>query len=451
MTMEYQTLTQTRTQTHVAARLDEAPINAWHRLMSRLLGIGCLFNFFEVALGGLIVTLLPHAWVDTSLKKATVIACAFGGEFIGAAVLSPLADRLGRRTMFQVNLLAYAALSILCAFSPSLGFLLATRFLVGIGLGAELILVDTYSTEVMPAAHRGRMLAKVYLFGFLGVPVAAFSATLLPHQIAGVSSWRLLIATSALGAVFVWVARRRLPESPRWLAVQGREAEATAILDFADFPQPNHQGRVATDAEPAKAVVPDDRTAGGSRRLALACLLQSIGPVGFYGFASLAPLVLISKGYDVVHSLAFSALTVLGYPVGALLVMVVVERVQRRTLLVTTTMLMAVFGLLFGLAQSPALIVVAGFLTGLVNVVQATVSRAYIAELFPTKERATKVGGSYSLSRLMAAVLPFAAVPLLDGAGAGPLYAASAVLILFLAGCTLALGPRTNAVALDAV
>src|ERR1700730_10044251 len=112
----------------IQARVDAAPVTRWHRNLARLLGIGCFFNFFEVALGSLIVTLLPATWIDTSTEKAAVIACAFAGELIGAVVLAAYADRLGRRRMCQINLFAYAALSLICAFAPSLPALIAIRF-----------------------------------------------------------------------------------------------------------------------------------------------------------------------------------------------------------------------------------------------------------------------------------------------------------------------------------
>lgn len=445
--------------------LDHTPVTGWHRRITRLLGIGCLFNFFEVALGSLVVTLLPEAWADGSLEQATFIASAFVGEFLGAALLSPLADRLGRRTMFQVNLIAYAGLSILSAASPSFDLLVLTRILVGIGLGAELTLVDTYTTEMMPALSRGRMLARVYLLGFLGVPLAAALATLLPHRIGDVSSWRIMILASAAGACYVWIIRRRLPESPRWLASHERIEEARRIVVGAGLdvpsrpvPEPHPAWLVAeahpvSDAESGRGDLPAGARVRGEarKRLALACLLQAVGPIAFYGFASLAPLVLVNRGYDVVDSLAFSALSVLGYPAGALVLVGISERFQRRNLVVVTSALVAGFGLVFGLATAPWLIVASGFATGLTNVVQATAARAYIAELFPTSIRARMVGRSYSLSRFVAGVLPFAALPLLDATNGAVLYAFSAVLSGGLAVTTRALGPRTNAVALDHV
>jgi putative MFS transporter len=105
-----------------------------------------------------------------STGKALVIAAAFAGMFVGANVLSIAADRLGRRRVFILNLLLYSFFSLAAAFSPNIETFLVLRFLAGIGLGAELVLVDTYLAEFMPSRVRGRMTAWAYTIGFLGVP-----------------------------------------------------------------------------------------------------------------------------------------------------------------------------------------------------------------------------------------------------------------------------------------
>ena len=84
-----------------------------------------------------------------------VIAAGFAGMFIGANVLSIAADRLGRRRVFILNLLVYSVFSFAAAFSPNIETFLVLRVLAGIGLGAELVLVDTYLAEFMPAQRPG--------------------------------------------------------------------------------------------------------------------------------------------------------------------------------------------------------------------------------------------------------------------------------------------------------
>ena len=168
-----------------------------------------------------------------TLGKSMVIAAGFAGMFIGANVLSIAADRLGRRRVFILNLLVYSLFSFAAAFSPNIETFLVLRVLAGIGLGAELVLVDTYLAEFMPARVRGRMTAWAYTIGFLGVPLAALLGGKLVarHELLGIDGWRWLLLFGGLGAVFVLAVRTMLPESPRWLESRGRHAEAREVVE----------------------------------------------------------------------------------------------------------------------------------------------------------------------------------------------------------------------------
>lgn len=356
--------------------------------------------------------------------------------------------------MFQINLLSYVVLALACAFAPDFATLVALRLLIGVGLGAELALVDSYLAELLPATHRGRLATRCYAFGMLAVPIAGALAALLPAQLWGASSWRWLLALSATGAIVIWVMRQRLPESPRWLVAQNRGEEALQTLArieaAAGVPTTGSAAAVETPeplaAAPAPVVAPRPRLLRPPLlgRTTLACLIEVLGPVAFYGFASIAPLVLLHKGFDVVESLGYSALSAIGYPLGSLLLVFVADRVQRRTLTIAASIGVAVTGTAFGLAESVWLIVLAGGLTTMLSVIQGTISRAYTAEMFPTAVRSTIIGRSYSLSRLVAAVLPFVLLPVLASLGAGVLYALCAVLILAMSLSVALLGPRTK-------
>jgi putative MFS transporter len=113
----------------------------------------------------------------------------------------------------------------------------------------------------------------------------------------------------------------------------------------------------------------------------MACVIETLGPIGFYGFASIAPLVLLDKGFDFVESIGYSALTAIGYPLGTLLLAFAADRVQRRTLTIATSLGVALAGIVLGLAGSVWLILVAWTMTTLLGVMQATVSSTYIAEI----------------------------------------------------------------------
>jgi len=180
-------------------------------------------------------------------------------------------------------------------------------------------------------------------------------------------------------------------------------------------------------------------------------VMQIVSPVGFYAFASIAPIVLLAKGFDLAHSLTYAALTAVGYPLGSLLSVYLTERFERRTSLVAATLAVAVSGVTFGLAANIGLVIAAGIATTVSAVVQSNFTHIYQAELFRTANRSTAIGIPYAASRLISALLPFAALTLLSTIGAGGLYTCCALLMSGLAVTIRLLGPRTTNRRLDAI
>ncbi|WP_429423634.1 MFS transporter [Nocardia sp. GAS34] len=422
--------------------------------MVLLIGLGSFFNLFEVALGSFFGVLLQHQWSLSTTQLGLVAGSVFIGEMFGSSLLAPLADRLGRRRMFQLNLLVYCGFSLATALSPNLAVFLVLRVLAGVGLGAQLTLVDTYLSELLPARSRGRSIAWSYTFGMLAVPIAGVLAKFAHGTIAGLDGWRWLLIMTALGGLAVWQARRHLPESPRWLAAIGRASEAERTLReielhvTADRPLPAPPEVVLTAAEAAAAPL---SPATYRLRAILVWVMQTLGPIGFYGFATIAPLVLLAKGYDVAHSLTYSALSAIGYPLGSLVSVYLTERFERRALLIASSLVFAASGLAFGFASTSALVLVAGFATTLSSVVQSNVTHIYQAELFESANRSTSIGIPYSASRLIAGVLPLAALTLMSAIGPGGLYSAFAVLLVVMTITVRILGPRTNNASLDTI
>jgi len=388
-----------------------------------------------------------------SLDAKLILASAFLGAFVGAVTLGRLADRIGRRRAFLLTLGIYSLFTLLGAFSTDVRMLVLCRFLAGVGIGGELPLADAYLADLLPARSRGRALAWAYTIGFCGVPAAGFLAkALVPTAPLGVDGWRWLFVVGALGAVIVWLLRMRLPESPRWLAAQGRTAEAEAIVARleAAAPQPLPEPQpVAPEPEPGSAWAltrPPWR-----RRAVMLYVFQALQTFGYYGFGTLVPLVLAAKGFDVVTSLAFVALTFLGYPIGSALSIPIIERVERKWLIVGSAAGMAVFGLAFGLATSNVAIVLLGFVYTATSNVFSNAFHTYQGELFPTSLRATAAGSAYSLSRLATAAMPFVLVPVLSGAGPIAMFAIVAAAMLVLVVDVAVLGPRTTGRSLESI
>ncbi|MFD7664579.1 MFS transporter [Streptomyces sp. NPDC059788] len=441
------------------ARLDRLPPSRWHRRLTLTVGVGAFFDLYEIFLGGVLAAVLAERWHLDHTAKSWVIAAGFLGMFVGAGVLSVLADRFGRRRMFLVNLGGYSLFSLLCAFAPDAGWLMALRFLAGLGLGAELTLVDTYLAEFLPRAVRGRYIAWAYTFGFLGVPVAAFVGARLvaTRELFGIEGWRWLLVAGALGAAFIQLMRARLPESPRWLAVQGRETEAARIVSDIEERVARETGGTLPSVAAAEEV-PQRRVPLGEmfrgdhrRRTVMWWIFQVLQTVGYYGFGSLAPVVLTAKGHTVTASLSYAALSFCGYPIGSALSVPLIDRIERRTLIIASALGMAGCGLAFGFAGPAWLIVGAGFALTVCSNVFSNAFHVYQTEIFPTALRSSAIGIAYSLSRLTSVILPFVALSVLARLGPGAVFTGSAALMLLLCLNVALLGPRSTGRSLERI
>ncbi|MFJ9862558.1 MFS transporter [Streptomyces sp. NPDC101165] len=434
----------------IGVRLDRMPITPLHRRLTAVIGVGLFFDTFENNLSGTIGKVLQGGFGFGATSLKLVLASVFVGQFIGSLTLGRIADRFGRRRAFLVNLAIYSVFSLLGAFSPNATWLIVTRFLAGIGIGAEQALSDCYLADVLPAKKRGRFIAGAYTLAFCGVPAVGFAALwLVPLTPLGVAGWRWLFVLGALGSAVVWVLRRQLIESPRWLAATGRTAEAERLVARMEAEAAGRGLPLEPPGpEPEEAVdhsrLRDVFRSGMLRRTLVLWLFCVLSVVGYYGFGTLAPQIVAAKGYGVVAGLGFTALSFLGYPVGSALALPVVDRVERRTLIALSAAAMVLAGLGFAYADSAELIVACGFAYTLCSNVFSSVSHVYLSEQYPTAIRATASGAAYSLSKLSAAALPFALLPVLEAHGPGALFGVIAAAMAVLAGTVLTLGERTT-------
>ncbi|MEV0369641.1 MFS transporter [Streptomyces sp. NPDC050636] len=442
-----------------AARLDRLPPSRWHRRITLIVGIGAFFDLYEIFLGGVLGAVLAEQWHLGHTDKSWVIASGFLGMFVGANVLSVLADRFGRRRMFMVNLGAYSVFSLLCAFAPDLHWLLALRFLSGLGLGAELVLVDTYLAEFLPRAVRGRYIAYAYTLGFFAVPVVALLGARLvaAHQPLGIDGWRWLLVAGALGAAFIQLMRRQLPESPRWLTIHGRGEEAGRIVTGIEERVARETG-VSLPSVPAVEAVPERKVplrdmfgTDFRRRTVMWWIFQVLQTVGYYGFGALAPVVLTAKGHTVTESLLYAALSFCGYPIGSALSLPLIDRIERRTLIIAAALGIAGCGLAFGFASASWAVVTFGFALTVCSNIFSNAFHVYQTELFPTGLRSSAIGIAYSLSRLTSVVLPFIALSVLADLGAAAVFTGSAVLMVLLCLDVALLGPRSTGRSLERI
>lgn len=434
----------------VAARMDRLPITPLHVKATIVIGLGLFFDIYEIFLSGTLSAVLKGKFGLGGTGLTWLLASAFLGMFLGAVTIGRIADRLGRRRAFLLSLAIYSVFTVLAAFSPNALFLVICRFIAGFGIGAEPPVSDAYLGDLLPPKKRGLFTGIAYTVSFVGVPVVGFLGHwLVPLQPLGIEGWRWLFVFGAIGAVIIFLLRTGLPESPRWLASAGRDEQAVAIVERFEREAAE---RGLELPEPSTATPP---TANGSdaselfkgpyaRRTWMMVVFQFLQTWGYYGFGTLVPSVLAARGFDIVTGLGFLSVIFIGYPVGSLLSLPIIERVERKYLVCGSALAMAGFGIAFGLSGSEAAILTLGFCYTALSNVFSNAYHVYQAEIFPTRLRGTAASGTYSLSRLSSGLMPFILLPLLDHHGSGWLFTVVAAAMIVVAVNVLAFGPRTT-------
>src|SRR5258705_97607 len=192
----------------ISARLDRLPATRtiWTRVI--LLSLGGLFEYYDLFFTGYIAPGLVRSGILTATTRglfgttgiASFVAAMFSGLFIGTALFGFVADRFGRKTIFTFSLLWYTAASVVMAFQNDVFGLNLWRFLSGIGVGVELVTIDTYLSELVPKELRGRAFAFNQTIQFLSVPVVALLAWLLVERAPlGLEGWRWVVLAGAAG------------------------------------------------------------------------------------------------------------------------------------------------------------------------------------------------------------------------------------------------------------
>jgi putative MFS transporter len=458
----------------VAARLDRLPVGRFHYRFLALVALGAWFDYYDNFVAGALAVILPEAGVVPEPRPGELVspvglflAALPLGMFLGTIFLGMASDYLGRRFGFIAMLLVYSLATLIggAGYYPmeavagagaAFALLLVTRLLAGAGVGAENVIIDTYVSEMVPHHVRGRAVALAHAFAFTALPAAALLARLLAPKEAP-QGWWLLLTAGSLGALLTWYFRRRLPESPRWLAAVGRQEEADKVMLGIEAAVERDTGQPLPPPNPNPSPSPQEwapfRAIWSERfrsRTVLLVAFHLLQTVGYYGFMYMLGRLLLAKGFHANEVLEMQFAATLLAPAGPLLAVWLSERWQRQRLIVALAAALAGAQLAFGYAGGGAVLVVLAALIVVGSNWFSAVFHAYQAELFPTAARATGVGFTYAWSRVsfvgVSLVLP--GLIEADVATAMWLPAAAFLAVAVLIGL---FGPLTNARPLEEV
>ncbi|MEU5645255.1 MFS transporter [Streptomyces milbemycinicus] len=390
--------------------LEDGPITSFHRRIIAVAMGGPFCDGYLLGVMGVALGLITPALALDTLWTGLIAASVLVGVFIGGAVFGPITDRVGRHLMYVLNFVAFIALSALQFFVTEAWQLMVLRLLIGIAIGADYPIASALTTELVPRRMRGPALSGLVLAWWIGYGVSFWVGWALTGL--GDDAWRWMLVSGVVPALIFLVFRAGIPESPRWLASRGRIEEAKAVVR-------KHLGQEIDTDELLAETRQDDRGGSGLGNLIEIFRRGYTIPVVFcsvfwicqvapaFAVRSFQPQMLSAFGVKSTYgsSALITTIAVLGIALG----LVVVNRIGRRSLLISTFACISVC--LIALAVLPlhwAFLIVTLFAAfQFFEAAGSGLQFVYPSELFPTDLRATGVGIATAMSRVGSATSTF--------------------------------------------
>ncbi|HEY3683858.1 MAG TPA: MFS transporter [Streptosporangiaceae bacterium] len=384
--------------------LDSDELRPFHRKVTLLSAAGMFLDGYDLAVIAVALPVLKKQWDISAGWEGALAASAVVGMLVGALVFGRLTDRLGRKKMYLIDLICFFVFAALTAVSQDLWQLLAFRFLLGVGLGADYSISSTLLAEFAPAHRRGTLMCRLGATWFVG-SAAAYLAGLVFSPL-GDSSWRWMLLLGAVFALVVIYLRSKIPESPRWLQARGRADEASAVL--ARFTratgEADEPGDAAHRVSEAEEHAPFRRLFSGRmlRWTTFCCGFWFMYTLAYYGITIYTPTIMKEFTTNSLESSIGSMVVALLGVAGAVAGVATVDRVGRRPLIITAFSGLVVALAVLALIPSPPLAAVVVLLAVAVlfaNSGPGILDFVYPTELFPTPLRASGTGLAAAVSR----------------------------------------------------
>jgi MFS family permease len=381
-------------------------------------GLGWMLDAMDVMLYSLV---LSHLMRDLGMGKGTagalnsltLLASALGGIVFGF-----VADRVGRTRALMVSILVYSVASGACGLSRTIVQLAICRFILGLGMGGEWTTGAALIAETWRPEHRGKALGLMQSTWAIGEMLAiGVVALVLPSL-----GWRAVFFVGVLPAVIVFWIRRRVPESEIWL--RQRHSTSAGSLRILWRPDLRRNGIVAT-------------------------AMNACAMFGYWGLFTWIPAYLSlpveqgGRGLDLMKTTTWLLIMGIGKWLGYALFGFFADSVGRRRTYVTYLIVAAALVPLFGVARTPAWLLLLGPLVAFFGTGYFSGFSAIVSELFPTEIRATAMGLTYNIGRGLSAAAPAVVGLLADRFGLGSAFFLQAA--AFFAAALLALAlPETK-------
>jgi putative MFS transporter len=424
-------------------RLDRLPISSFHYRIFWLIGAGMFFDGYDLYVGASVLGATVASKFAILPQVPQFISWTFVGMTIGSVIAGFLGDKYGRRFTYQFNLMVFGLASFAAAFAPDMDWLIAARFVMGLGLGAEIVVGYSTMTEFVPPASRGRWMAFMAFIVVAGFPATSIISTfVIPTW-----GWRPMFVIAGVGAMIVWYLRKNLPESPRWLESNGREAEAETLMQKIESEASG--GRPLPTPAPAAPVVQWSFASLFSPALLPRMIVGSVVLIVtntlIFGFVNWLPTFFGQQGISITRSLAYTMVLAIGSLVGCALGAWCADAFGRKPTIIGASVLTIVAGAIYPYMKTPETLLSVGFVLIVgIYILTALLYGVYTSELFPTEVRLRANGLCNMLGRGATVVSPFIVLWLFKGYGVAGVIGLMIALLIVQIIVVAAWGIETN-------
>lgn len=438
--------------TDVLLQMDEAKVSRLHLKVLLISGMGFLTDAYDLFIIGVVMEMVKHQWDVSPVAEGLVTSTALLASAVGAILFGRVADMIGRKPIYGLEVLVLAAGAIASALSPNIWWLIGFRVILGVGVGGDYPVSSTIMAEFAGKRSRGMLVSLVFAMQAAGLIIGPLlAAGLIAAHVPETIIWRALLAFGAIPALAVYQMRRGLAETPRYLLAAGRHAEIASAVGIApssaDAPGKN---KPASSFREGFALLTRRRDL--ATRLIGVSLAWFFMDFAYYGNTVSSPMVLRAIApeqsllWRVLLQLAIFAIAAApGYLVAAMFM----DRMGRKSI---QTLGFAVMAASFAaLALIPGVeklvlpfVIVYGVSYFFTEFGPNATTFVYPSEVFPAEARATGHGLAAAAGKIGGFVGVFAFPPLMRWHGLFSAELAAAIVSVLGLVTTLALLPETK-------
>lgn len=439
----------------IPQRIERLPMTTYQQKIAFIIILSVFFDAIDMGAMTFLLPALIKAFSLTPAMAGLLGSMSMVGMMVGSMTAGKLADKMGRKIILQWSMIIWGVSGIMLALSWNFTFLLIFRFLLGVGLGAEYPVANAMLPEFLPKSSRGR-----YMTVMEGLaPIGVISAGLIAFFVLPQVGWRWVFVAEAVPAAWLFLIRRNLPESPRWLESIGRSEEAHATLLKIEQEVSKHCA-MPLPPVPETEFIEKQGTARFAelwskdyfKRTLMLCILWPAALFGYWAINVWITTLLVGKGFAIIKSIEYVLWIMSAGIPGFLAATYLIDKIGRKPLVACALLGSGISAYFYGNATSLNTLISWGLLMQFCMWNLWPAVYAYTPELYPTRMRGTGTGLCMGIGRIGAILGPYVTGLIVASSwGNSLVFVVGAAVFALAALAVLILAPETKGMALEEI